>query len=152
MWTVSSVIFLLLIRESCNRLEYSPWRRPRSAHGLASPDRGPPATRELGEVATAVPVKGGPPSETAPAPPHVLEGLGPGPLLEGLLADRKERRTTTLSFRAHGATPLRRRHRGGTCPDGSSAPKLGAPGRDRRPETPTRTERSRTSSARRGSP
>jgi hypothetical protein len=52
-------------------------------------------------VATAVPVKGGPSSETAPTGANLLERLGPGPLLEGLLADRKERTATALTLGAH---------------------------------------------------
>ena len=52
-------------------------------------------------MATAVPVEGGPASETAPAGANLLERLGPGPLLEGLLADRKERTVTALTLGAH---------------------------------------------------
>jgi hypothetical protein len=40
-------------------------------------------------------------SETTPRPTHVRVGLGHDPLFEGFLADLKERRATTLSFRAH---------------------------------------------------
>jgi hypothetical protein len=46
-------------------------------------------------------VKGGPPSQTAPARSNLLKLLGSDPFLEGLLADRKQRGTAPLSFCAH---------------------------------------------------
>jgi hypothetical protein len=53
-------------------------------------------------VATAVAVKRGPSAEASPHPTDLLKGFGPGPFLEGLLADGEQDSTTALALGAHG--------------------------------------------------
>ena len=48
-----------------------------------------------------VAVQRGPPSEARPTGADLLEGLGPGPLLVGLLADREQGRAAVLALGAH---------------------------------------------------
>src|SRR5215212_1728104 len=78
-----------------------------SLHG-----RTPPACK-FGEVPWTSPMQEGADSESSPRNAHVVQGLGRAPFLEGLLADREQRRTTTLTLGAHEiCTPssgLRRR-------------------------------------------
>jgi hypothetical protein len=48
-----------------------------------------------------VAVKGCPTPEARPARTHLLKGFGPSPFLDGLFADRKQRRAAALVLRAH---------------------------------------------------
>jgi hypothetical protein len=65
-----------------------------------------PATCELGEVLATVTMEGDTPSEAPPRPTHIGVGLGSDPLLQGLLADREQRRATALTLGAHDMQAL----------------------------------------------
>src|SRR5687768_15226101 len=103
--------------------------------------RGTSPAGKLGEVLAAVAMEGYAAAKPPPRDADLLEGLGPGPLLDGLLTDRKQGRAAAFPLLAHRPTPGRRRRRGETCPDGSCGPTPEERGQDRRPEMPTRTGR-----------
>ena len=52
-------------------------------------------------MVAAVAVQRGPSSEASPDLTDLLKGFGPGPFLEGLLANLEENFTTPLAFGAH---------------------------------------------------
>ena len=61
----------------------------------------PGGLRQHREVLAAIAVQGSAPSETPPARSNLIERLGPGPLLEGLLADGEQDGATALALGAH---------------------------------------------------
>ena len=64
--------------------------------------RGPTlATCQLGEVASTPPMQKGAASEPSPANAHVVQGLGPAPFGQGLLADLQQDRATVAVLLAH---------------------------------------------------
>jgi hypothetical protein len=63
--------------------------------------RTPPATCQRREVLAAVAVQGGPSAEASPHPTDLLKSLGPGPILEGLLANLEEDSAAALVLGAH---------------------------------------------------
>ena len=60
-----------------------------------------PATCKLGEVAWTSPMQEGAASESSPRDAPVVQGLGPGPLHEGLFANLEQHSTATLVLGAH---------------------------------------------------
>jgi hypothetical protein len=66
-----------------------------------------PATCKLGEVAWTSPMQEGAASESSPREAHVVQGLGPGPLHEGLFANLEQHSTARRWCLAHMiCTPL----------------------------------------------
>jgi hypothetical protein len=61
----------------------------------------PGGLRQLGEVGWTSPMQEGAAAESSPGDAHVVQGLGPGPFLQGLFADRKQRRAAPLALGAH---------------------------------------------------
>jgi hypothetical protein len=61
----------------------------------------PGGLRQLGEVPSAVAMQGDATAEAPPRPAYVGVGFGPGPLLQGLLADGKQHRAAPLALGAH---------------------------------------------------
>jgi hypothetical protein len=61
----------------------------------------PSGLRELGEVPAAVPVQRGPAAQPTPSDPHIMQGRGLDPLLEGLFAELEEHSAAALVLGAH---------------------------------------------------
>jgi hypothetical protein len=60
----------------------------------------PPAC-QLGEVLAAVAMEGNAPAQAPPRGANLVQGLHPGPLSQGLLADLQQDRAAALPFLAH---------------------------------------------------
>jgi hypothetical protein len=68
---------------------------------------GPPGgLRDAGEGLASVTMQGNAAAQPTPSDAHVVQALGSGPLLQGLLANRKQRRAAALALGAHDTHAL----------------------------------------------
>jgi hypothetical protein len=99
-----------VVCESSRRLEYPLWWPELGSHGIGSPTRPHVGVRARRSGPDRSGVLRGPPPEASPTRAILLELLGFGPFLEGLLADGSFLKNGSLSVHYQCVRKLRKPH------------------------------------------